>query len=220
MSWRWWISRDCLLHPTTLWLMMLFYVPGTIYGYIWYDNQLRRTWVEHPHWQLPFVPDSPTASLLFAVALVWLWIAPRPSRSGLVRAIRGIVEALGVVTSVKYGLWATIVIFAGYAQGETSQWTDWMLIVGHTAMAIVALLYARFFFFGGAALTVAAAWTLLNDAVDYRYGVFPYLPGSLYDDLAGVETFTYVLTVCSVAASAVARRLNGRRKPGVPNGAF
>jgi len=206
MSWlKWLISRDVLLHPTTFGLMMFIYIPGTIYGYYWYKDQLEETWNTHPHWQLPFVPDSPTASLFFALAALWLWIAPKPSRKGWVNAVRGIVETLGVVTSVKYGIWATAVIFAGQAQGDVLYWDHWMLIVGHTAMAAMALLYTRFFTFGGMALLVAAAWTFLNDTVDYTYGVYPYLPSQLDDDLAYVATFTFVLTGLSVAAAAVAK---------------
>ena len=89
-----------------------------------------------------------------------------------------------------------------------------MLIVGHTAMAACALLYARFFRFGAAALLVAAAWTFLNDGVDYGFGVYPYLPLTLEDDLTAVCIFTVSLTALSVIASGAARFLpaEGKRK--------
>jgi uncharacterized membrane protein YpjA len=185
--------------------MMLIYFPGTIYGYYWYKDQIERVWHTNPHWQIPFVPDSPTASLFFALAVLWVWVAPKPSRFGWVNAIRGVVEALGVVTSVKYGVWATAIIFAGLAQGDTLQWEDWMLIVGHSAMAVTALLYTRFFTFGSMALVTAAAWTFLNDTIDYRFDVFPYLPTELYDDLFYVGLFTFLLTAISVLAAALAK---------------
>ncbi len=206
MVWiRWLLSRNVLLHPAIFWLTMIIYVPGTIYGYYWYKGQLIETWNEHPLWQLPFVPDSPTASLFFALALLWLWISPERSRRPWANAIRGVVEALGVVTSVKYGIWATAIIFAGQAQGDILYWDHWMLIVGHTAMAIMALLYARFFTFGGMALLAAAAWTFLNDTVDYTYGVYPYLPSQLNDDVPYVAAFTFALTALSVLAAAIAK---------------
>jgi len=206
MSWRkWLLSRSLLLHPTTLWLMMLIYIPGTIYGYYWYKDQLERTWNENPHWQIPFVPDSPTASLFFAIAVLWLWVAPKLSKRGWVNGVRGIVEALGVVTSVKYGIWATAIIFAGWAQGDILQWEHWMLIIGHSAMAVTALIYARFFTFGGLALLAAAAWTFLNDTIDYRFDVFPYLPTPLYDDLFYVGLFTFLLTALSILAAGIFR---------------
>lgn len=185
--------------------MMIIYIPGTLYGYYWYKDQLVNTWNFHPHWQIPFVPDSPTASLFFAAAVLWLWISPGPSRKGWVNGVRAVVEALGVVTSVKYGIWATAVIFAGQAQGDILEWQHWMLVIGHTAMAVCALLYARFFTFGGMALLAAAAWTFLNDTIDYSFGVYPYLPDQLDDDLAYVAAFTVALTALSTASAAISR---------------
>ncbi|WP_391571899.1 DUF1405 domain-containing protein [Cohnella sp.] len=213
MVWiRWLLSRNVLLHPAILWLTMIIYVPGTVYGYYWYKGQLIETWNEHPHWQLPFVPDSPTASLFFALALLWLWVSPKRSRHAWINAIRGIIETLGVVTSVKYGIWATAIIFAGQAQGDILVWEHWMLIIGHSAMAVMALLYARFFTFGGMALLAAAAWTFLNDTVDYTYDVYPYLPSQLDDDVPYVAMFTFALTALSVLAAAFAKFPFERRK--------
>ena len=184
--------------------MMLIYIPGTAYGYYWYKDQLIRTWDEHPLWQIPFVPDSPTASLFFALAVLWLWLRPNRSNSPSVNKIRGIVEALGVVTSVKYGIWATVIIFWGQAQGDILTWEHWMLVIGHSAMAVTALLYARFFTFGWASLTVAAAWTFLNDTIDYTFNVYPSLPWQLDDDLFAVGAFTFLLNAFSLLASALA----------------
>jgi uncharacterized membrane protein YpjA len=185
--------------------MMLIYIPGTVYGYYWYKDQLAATWSEHPHWQIVFVPDSPTASLWFALAVLWLWISPDQPRSRWIRMLRGIVEALGVVTSVKYGIWATAIIFAGWSQGALLDAASWMLIIGHSAMALCALLYARFFRFGAVALLAAAVWTFLNDTIDYSFEVFPYLPSELYDDLMAVCLFTVLLTAISVISAALAR---------------
>lgn len=218
MSWRWFLSRDCLLHPTTFWLLLLCYVPGTVYGYVWYGDQLAETWLFHPHWQIVFVPDSPTASLFFTLAVIWLKAQPKPPSRPWLRSVRGIVEALGVVTSIKYGVWATAVIFASAAQGTVLVWEHWMLVIGHLAMALCALAYARFFSFRSSALAAAAAWTFLNDTVDYRFGVFPWLPDTLMDDLTAVCLFTFCLTALSVALAAAARWLPGgmRERAGQP----
>jgi uncharacterized membrane protein YpjA len=210
LNWTWLTSRGLLLNPRTLWLLMIIYVPGTLYGYYWYKDQLEETWTNHSNWLIPFVPDSPTASLFFALAVLWLWLSPKPSKRKWVNGIRGIIETLGVVTSVKYGVWATAIIFAGQAQGDILQWDSWMLIIGHSAMAVCALVYARFFSYGGLALLVAAAWTFLNDTIDYTYDVFPYLPRELYDDLFYVGLFTFILTALSVLAAAIAKFVYGQ----------
>jgi uncharacterized membrane protein YpjA len=55
------------------------------------------------------------------------------------------------------------------------------------------------------ALMAAAIWTFLNDAVDYGFQVFPYLPLELDDDLTAVCVFTILLTAFSVAAAGLAR---------------
>lgn len=187
-------SREFLSKRSILWLLLVCNVLGTIYGYIWYGAQMADT-VEHGYiWQVVFVPDSPTASLFFSLALLLLLYPPRSLGGALFQQF---IEALAVVTSVKYGIWAVVMIFAGQAQGDVLAWQDWMLVASHTAMAVEALLFVRLFHFRWTALTGAIAWTLLNDTVDYTYGVFPWLPGPLYDDLPAVQLFTYLLTLFS-----------------------
>ncbi|NMO96995.1 DUF1405 domain-containing protein [Paenibacillus lemnae] len=187
-------SREFLAKRLILWLLFISNALGTIYGYIWYGDQLRYTATYHPWWQLPFVPDSPTASLFFSIALLLLLYPPK-KLSGWV--LQPLIEALAVVTSVKYGIWACAMIFAGAYQGNDMIWQDWMLIGSHSAMAIEALIYVKLFHIRWTALTAAIAWTLLNDTVDYTFGVFPWLPAQLNDDLAMVEAFTLALTLFS-----------------------
>ncbi|THF78394.1 DUF1405 domain-containing protein [Cohnella fermenti] len=205
MTWRQWLSREVLTHRSLMAILMICYIPGTIYGYYWYENQLRETWNSNPLWQLPFVPDSPTASLFFALALLWLWLRPEPSVHPFVRGVRGVLEALAVVTSLKYGIWACAIIFLGAAQGDTIEPSSWMLVFSHGAMAICAVLYGRFFHYGGIAIAVAAAWTFLNDSVDYGFDVYPYLPYELKNDVTGIAWFTFLLTAFSVFVATWAK---------------
>ncbi|CAM3945092.1 DUF1405 domain-containing protein [Cohnella lubricantis] len=205
MNWKMILTRTFLMQPTLLTLMLICYIPGTVYGYIWYGDQLVDTWKDYAHWLIPFVPDSPTSSLFFTIALIWLWAQSRQTASPMLRAIRSFIEAMGVVTSIKYGVWACAIIFAAAAQGSAIVWEDWMLIVSHGSMALCALVYARFFRFGVIALALAAAWTFLNDLLDYGIGIYPYLPFVLKDDLLGVAWFTFILTAVSIACAAWAR---------------
>ncbi|MFC4777588.1 DUF1405 domain-containing protein [Paenibacillus sp. GCM10023252] len=201
LSWLW--SRTLLLSRRMLWLLFFVNAAGTIYGYIWYGNQLEYTMNHHPLWQLVFVPDSPTASLFFTLSLLYLLFPPRqPSALGL--AFRSLLEALAVVTSVKYGIWAVAMIIGGAMQGDTMVWQDYMLIVSHLAMALEVLLYIRFMKIGPIAVTMAGVWLLLNDIVDYRFGVFPWLPEELMDDLTEVQTFTIGLSLFSLFCARAA----------------
>ena len=197
MSLSFFWSRALLTSRPFLWLLFVVNLLGTIYGYIWYGNQLVYTANNHPLWQLIFVPDSPTASLFFTIVLLYLLFPPRqPSRLG--RGIRMLIEALAAATSVKYGIWAVAMIFAGYAQGNTLGWQDWMLVGSHLGMAAEVLLYVRFMTFGRVALVAAGGWLLLNDTLDYTYGIYPWLPRVLEDDLTAIQWFTIGLSVFSV----------------------
>ncbi|WP_020616653.1 DUF1405 domain-containing protein [Paenibacillus daejeonensis] len=197
MSLSFFWSRALLTSRPFLWLLFVVNLLGTIYGYIWYGNQLVYTANNHPLWQLIFVPDSPTASLFFTIVLLYLLFPPRqPSR--LARGVRMLIEALAAATSVKYGIWAVAMIFAGYAQGNTLGWQDWMLVGSHLGMAAEVLLYVRFMTFGRAALAAAGGWLLLNDSLDYTYGIYPWLPRVLEDDLTAIQWFTVGLSVFSV----------------------
>ena len=82
-------------------LLLLFVINllGTLYGYYWYRYQLAQT----PLPYLPFVPDSPTASLFFTIVL-WLYLRRRNNPY---------IEAFAAVTLFKYGIWAVAAIFAG-----------------------------------------------------------------------------------------------------------
>ncbi|MCG7406476.1 DUF1405 domain-containing protein [Paenibacillus sp. ACRRX] len=196
-------SRYFLKQRWVLWSLFLTNSLGTIYGYYWYKYQLVDTWEHSPKWQIVFVPDSPTASLFFSLALLFL-LFPMKKQKRWLSAIRVVIEALAVVTSIKYGIWACAMILAGAYQGESLIWQDWMLISSHLAMAIEAVLFVRLFRFAGISLCLAAAWTWLNDYVDYKYDVYPYLPQALWDDVSAVSTFTIILTGVSVVTAGIA----------------
>ncbi|MBB3127687.1 putative membrane protein YpjA [Paenibacillus rhizosphaerae] len=194
MSIAYFWSRSLLGNRGFLWLLLWCNLLGTVYGYYWYAEQMEYTVANNPLWQVIFVPDSPTASLFFTIA-VYMLLYPPKTKFGY--GFRLLIESLAVVTSVKYGIWAVSMIFAGFAQGSALVWQDWMLVVSHSAMAIEALLYVRLFKLGETMLIPAAAWTFLNDTVDYTYGVFPWLPVQLMDDIASVQYFTFGLTLFS-----------------------
>lgn len=193
-------SREFLLNRSFLWMLFLVNLAGTIYGYIWYEGQLLATLNNHPLWQIAFVPDSPTASLFFTVALLYLLFPPyKPHR--LVRIGRSIIEALAVVCSVKYGIWAVSMIAAGAWQGADMHWQHYMLIASHLGMAFEALLFLRFMKAEAFSLIAAACWLLINDTVDYTFGIFPYLADELDDDITAVRAFTYGLSFFSLGAA-------------------
>jgi uncharacterized membrane protein YpjA len=195
-----WFDREFLQNRSfqiaLFWVNLL----GTVYGYVWYWDQLVYTVQHKPEWLVLFVPDSPTASLWFTVSLGVLLFAPEAIPSRLI----GFVAALGTISSIKYGIWAVVMNFAVMVQGQPLVWEEWMLIVSHLGMAVEALLFVRFFQIRLPHFIFSALLLFLNDWLDYNTGIYPWLRKILEDDLSAIETFTWLLTLGSfIAALAV-----------------
>lgn len=156
---------------------------GTVYGFLWYEPQLSVT----PAVFLVFVPDSPTASLFFTIVLFFF----------LFRKNVPYIEALGMITLFKYGVWAVVMnILTLYIDGSLS-WQGYMLIASHGAMAIQGLLYAPFYRIKLRHLAVAAIWTLHNDIIDYVFGMMP-MYRSLTAYTKEIGYFTFWLSIFSI----------------------
>ncbi len=84
-----------LYRHSCLIFLLICNILGTLYGFIWYGDQLAKT----PWYFLPFIPDSPIASLFFCVLLLFVSFFNKHIP---------FVEALAFVTLLKYGLWAVI----------------------------------------------------------------------------------------------------------------
>jgi uncharacterized membrane protein YpjA len=195
-------SKAFLTSRRMLWIIFWVNFLGTIYGYEWYWNQMQETVADKPIWLVIFVPDSPTASLFFTLTLVYLLIDSyiKPTLHNSSKAadlIRGIVEALAVMASFKYGVWAVAIILLAAFKGEPMNWQDWMLSISHGGMAIEALLFMRFFRVNWLGLGIAALWIFGNDYIDYHYAVFPWLPDTLYAILESVRNATIGLSICT-----------------------
>ena len=176
-------------------LILLFFINlfGTIYGYIWYIPQLSRT---EPQFYL-FVPDNPTASLFFTIALVG-WIFGKHYK---------LMEALAVVTLIKYGVWAVVMNLLTFAENGELSIQGWMLVASHGLMAVQAVLYANRYKFGYVHVFIAAIWTLHNDVIDYVFGQMPfYHVIHQYPDKIGYFTFWLSIVCIYVAYFFVKRR--------------
>ncbi|MBM4762110.1 DUF1405 domain-containing protein [Bacillus sp. B15-48] len=173
-----------LANRTFLWLLLLINIFGTIYGYYWYLPQL----IDTPPVFLPFVPDSPTACLFFVFVLV-----------GFLRGKNWpLMEALAIVTLVKYGIWAVIMnLLILIVTGEL-HWTGYMLMGSHFAMAVQGVLYAPFYRFKLWHLAIAAIVALHNEMIDYVFNMMPnYNQLNLYINEIGY--FTFWLSIVSIA---------------------
>lgn len=177
------IVYGVLANKATIFLLFVINIAGTVYGYYWYGYQLKGT----PDIFLPFVPDSPTASLFFVFVLL----------AFLLKTNWGLFEALAIVTLFKYGIWAVVMnILTLYTTGYLP-WEGYMLMASHLAMAIQGILYSPFFRMKVWHLIVAAIWTVHNDIIDYVFNMMPrYSDLMLYIDRIGY--FTFWLSIFSI----------------------
>lgn len=183
-------------HRNFLILLFLINLFGTIYGYMWYESQLAIT---EPRFYI-FVPDSPTASLFFTIALLG-WLVGKHFK---------LMEVLAVVTLVKYGVWAVVMnLLTFYEQGELSP-DGWMLVASHGLMAVQAVIYLQKYEYTRIHLFIAAIWTLHNDVIDYLFGQMPiYHVINQYPDQIGY--FTFWLSIICIAIAYIPIYIKGKR---------
>ncbi len=182
-----------LTHRSFLTLLFIINFLGTIYGYIWYGSQLSRT---EPIF-LIFVPDSPTASLFFSIAIIG-WILGKNFK---------LIEALALVTLVKYGIWAVVMNLLTLAEIGSIGAAGWMLVFSHGLMAVQAILYMGKYRFTMIHVAIASVWTLHNDVIDYVFGQMPtYSVLSQYASQIGY--FTFWLSILCILIAYIAYTIN------------
>lgn len=168
--------RLILTNKTFIFILFIINLLGTIYGYIWYASQLKIT----PLHFLPFVPDSPTASLFFTIFLLFFLFN---------RHIK-LIEALAVTSLFKYGMWAVGMNFLTLTVEGGLPWQGYMLIASHLGMAIQGILYIPYYKFQIKHLFLAGIILLHNEIIDYVFGMMPiYSSLAIYQDEIGYFTF-------------------------------
>ena len=180
-------TKMVLFNKTFMWLLFIVNLFGTIYGYYWYEGQLSQTEAKF----LLFVPDSPTASLFFTIAL-FAWLFKKNWK---------LIEALALITLVKYGLWAVVMNIWTYVENDYLGWMGWMLVVSHFAMAIQAILYIPYYRFTWIHIFIAAVWTLHNDVIDYVFDQMPVY-SSLYKYANQIGYFTFWLSIACISLAS------------------
>jgi len=156
---------------------------GTIYGFIWYGTQMSYA----PAIFVPFVPDSPTASLFFTIVLAFF----------LFKKNAPLIEALAIVTLFKYGVWGVIMNLLTLMADGAIGWQGYMLMLSHAGMAIQGLLYAPFYKIKLWHLAVAGIFVLHNDIIDYVFGMMP-IYASLLEYMNEIGYFTFWLSILSI----------------------
>lgn len=162
---------------------------GTGYGFYWYRGQLAS--VQPAVW--PVVPDSPLATLYFALLLAAIL-------SGRGTAAIG---SLAYAAGFKYGLWTPAVMSYFWVEAQTMTFESVHLTLSHLGMALEAAIFQRVYRPHPGWTLAAGAWLLFNDLVDYGLGLHPTLPMSGQEGFAAAAAF--LLTPAAVLLTLSAR---------------
>ena len=157
-----------LLRRDILALLIGFNAIGTIWGFIWYEDQLAAT-----SWYFwPLTPDCPLTSLCFLLFL-WKLRAGKPWQQGWQAAVSWI----AVLGAAKYGIWTVLVLGQYILQpGSQPDGQDWMLVASHVGLLAEGVLFRRYLPKKPAMYGAAMTWFVLNDIADWHLMIHPRLP--------------------------------------------
>jgi len=137
-----------------VWPIVLVNLAGTAFGFYYYGFQFART----PAEMWLFVPDSPVATLLIALALA-TWKLGHPREWLIALAFFGNVVLGGWTVWMHLTFWAEF----SYLHPAMRQFLIW----SHAAMVLQAFVLHRIADFSPAGVGVATAWYVLDTTVDY-----------------------------------------------------
>ena len=160
--------RQIFLRRDVLLLLVGFNAVGTVWGLVWYREQLAQT----PWYFWPLTPDCPLTSLFFLLFLWWVRSGER-WQSGIKAAIAWI----AVLGSLKYGVW-TVLVLGQYilSPGSQPDGQDWMLVASHLGLLAEGWVFRRQLPRLPSMYGTAMIWFLANDYADWFLGVHPRLP--------------------------------------------
>ncbi|WP_049927690.1 DUF1405 domain-containing protein [Halopiger goleimassiliensis] len=137
------------------WLVVAINLAGTAFGFWYYSGQFAGT----PTAMWPWVPDSPMATLLIALAIAaWKLGREQPW-----------LTALAFFGNVILGLWTpyTLLVFHETYTAQTHPLMYQFLFWSHLAMVVQALVLHRITDFSVGGVAVALVWYASNLVVDY-----------------------------------------------------
>ena len=181
------IESDILSIKSFMWLLFIVNLLGTIYGYYWYEVT-----VVHNRTKISIY--------LYRIVQLQVYFSQLHYLAWLLKKNWKLIEALALITLVKYGLWAVVMNIWTYVETGL-YWLDGVdVVASHFAMAVQAILYIPFYRFTWIHIVIAAIWTLHNDVIDYVFDQMPmYRSLNKYADQIGYFTFWLSIACISLA---------------------
>lgn len=174
--------RKIITKPYFLLMLFCINLTGSIYGFYWYRQQISDT----PSILKVFVPDSPTASLLFTLAILMILIKkPRP-----------FVIMMACAWLIKYGLWAVIINTHYFFIGGDYTFTNFHLTLSHLGMALEGFIFINEVnVINKSYILTLTVLMIISDAVDYTLGIHPWLFAQSQWNIACVSIILLTLFV-------------------------
>ncbi|HHX22984.1 MAG: DUF1405 domain-containing protein [Tepidanaerobacteraceae bacterium] len=159
-----------LKQPLSLRVLLIINLFGSFYGFYWYRQQLKIT----PGVLKLFVPDSPTASALFTIALFFI----------IIKKHKPFITLMACAWLIKYGLWAFILNTHFLLIGGNYNFTNFHLSISHLGMAIEGFLFLTDIPLRKDSIMFLLILMLVNDFLDYGIGIHPWLFSQSQWDIA------------------------------------
>ncbi len=142
-----------------------------------------------PTFLWPLYLDSPVAVLLMALSLTTLLpFIGRDCRHATTNLALVYLHTFAFVWLVKYGLWTVAALNIGFSAYFPALWAFFGIIITHLLFVLQAYLIPHYGRTTPGALVVALVLLLVNDLVDYGFGLHPpleYDPGILLPVVSG-----------------------------------
>jgi uncharacterized membrane protein YpjA len=152
-------------------------------------------------WLWPLFVDSPVALFLAILSLVTLVPALGRGLDAMpANRLLAYLHTLAFVWLVKMGLWTALALGIGFDHYFPAPWDFFGIIATHLAFVAQALLLPYYGWTTRGALAVALGLALLNDVVDYGFGLHPPLR---YDPGLLLPAGTVVLSVAAVSLATI-----------------
>lgn len=148
----------------------------------------------------PFYTDSPAATFLMVLSLVTLVVnLGKPLEETPQNRVLAFLHTLAFVWLVKYGLWVSVALNLGFSHYYPEIWAYWGIMFAHLGFTAEAFFIPHYGKTTKEALAVTFGLGLLNDVLDYGFGLHPPLR---YDPGLALPLMTAALTVFAVGLAA------------------
>jgi uncharacterized membrane protein YpjA len=174
-----------------LFLLIAINIAGTLFGFYYYGIQFSE--VQASLW--PFVPDSPIATLAFALALSYFAIKKK---------FNSLLSTFAIFALVKVGIWTlfAMIIYSPYFFGSGNAFYYSILFILHAGMVAEAFVLLRRASIQKVFLALVAGWFLLNDFSDYFLGTVPTPIGTFghpsLQTILAIESFLMTLVLAII----------------------